>query len=532
MKKFVFTLIVMLLVAAFAHSQTPELVVPIWAENLASANGSLFFSKSDTLMISDGTTAGTHLLKQTGNSLVEAGKFTAYNGKTYFIGADTNGGVEMWVTDGTTSGTNILTELNPSGSGCIDIFGAFNGKLYFIGNDGINGKELWQTDGTALGTQMVKDINPGNGNGITFTSNINWQIGIYNGKLYFSANNGTNGDELWASDGTMVGTTMVKDINSAGSSNPRFFTVANGKLFFEASSDLEGSELWVSDGTGSNTTLVKDINPGPSGSSPAYFTSYNGKVYFTTSATFASWLDPNNLWESDGTPGGTVIFQDSAAQMTCVYNGHLYLGKISGYKAPFFEYALYKSDGTHQGTTLLSELPGGHSTNFNRQFIEVGSKLYFLCNYNGPNDSGNQLSNDLWVTDGTPANTKLIQHASGDSVNVLIYTGLMAENNGSLFFVDQSTYTNSLYKISGNGTGISDVSANNTEVLVYPNPTHSDVNIQTDEPVETINIYNAMGALVQTETQTTFSISAFHPGIYLLQIKTGKGTAVMRIAKY
>ena len=35
--------------------------------------------------------------------------------------------------------------------------------LYFRANDGTNGGELWKSDGTASGTMMVKDINNGSG---------------------------------------------------------------------------------------------------------------------------------------------------------------------------------------------------------------------------------------------------------------------------------------------------------------------------------------------------------------------------------
>ena len=77
-----------------------------------------------------------------------------------------------------------------------------------VANDGTRGSELWVTDGTAAGTTIVKDIRTG-----TYGSSPN---GLTNsgGTLFFSANDGTTGFELWKSDGTAVGTTQVKDIRS------------------------------------------------------------------------------------------------------------------------------------------------------------------------------------------------------------------------------------------------------------------------------------------------------------------------------
>ena len=64
---------------------------------------------------------------------------------------------------------------------------------------------------------MIKDINP---NGDSYPGNF----AEYNGKLYFSAKDGTNGYELWVTNGTPEGTQMIKDINTTGGSYPRNFT--------------------------------------------------------------------------------------------------------------------------------------------------------------------------------------------------------------------------------------------------------------------------------------------------------------------
>ena len=51
----------------------------------------------------------------------------------------------------------------------------------------------------------------------------------------------------------------MKDINGTGSSNPGWLTNVNGTLFFLANDGVNGTELWKSDGTEAGTDFVKDI---------------------------------------------------------------------------------------------------------------------------------------------------------------------------------------------------------------------------------------------------------------------------------
>ena len=81
-------------------------------------------------------------------------------------------------------------------------------RLFFTADDGINGRQLWATDGTAAGTGMVKDRQPA-GRAIPQYKSLHAD-GRRRRALLFAADDGTHGTGAVAERRTTAGTTRSR----------------------------------------------------------------------------------------------------------------------------------------------------------------------------------------------------------------------------------------------------------------------------------------------------------------------------------
>lgn len=114
--------------------------------------------------------------------------------------------------------------------------------LYFVADDGVSGHELWRSDGTTAGTTLVRDIRVGDNSSAPKLSDHASIDGI----TYFKATRPATGYELWRTNGKRKGTWLVRDINEgAGSSDPSELLAVGKRIFLAANDGTRGTEPWI-----------------------------------------------------------------------------------------------------------------------------------------------------------------------------------------------------------------------------------------------------------------------------------------------
>lgn len=455
-------------------SSSPSNLTPLASAILFGGNAG---STGEELWRSDGTGVGTVLVRDINPGAVSSGLtgFTEFGGQLFFAANDGVHDTELWQTDGTVGGTLLSADVcaptspdpeappPPYCSGEPRELTAVGGNLLFTATDdhqaffpyytgGVTGREIYRRD--LLGSfGLVKDILPMS----PMSPDYPTELTSVDGSLFFRANDGASGHELWSSDGTEFGTVLVSDIvPGVNGAYPGSLTAVGTRLFFTAwdssfsfqslwTSDgtapgtvpivppvspntfaemtdvggtlffmsASGTELWKSDGTNGGTVLVKDIHPGSASASPSHLTNVGGSLIFAADDGTGG----RELWKSDGTPAGTVLVADifpgpgssSPANITPIGGNRFLFSANDGIHGV----EVWGSDGTAAGTALVGDLATGPASSNPSGFTLAGPLVYFRAN-------DRVVGEELWavdteVHDVTPP-VALVQQPDGGEV--------------------------------------------------------------------------------------------------------------------
>lgn len=407
-----------------SQSDEPTYVAPVLMKNIAVADGassnpekltvvgSLIFFRADEgngvkLFVTNGRT-GTENTRAVNNSTNNADNLFNFNGTTLLFTSDVSGSLGLYTCASGTSLPSTVTLLKSLGvqDSKVSHMTQIGSRVYFLVNDA----ELWETDLTVSGTKVVKNFRAGN------QGSDAGGFAAAGSEVFFAADNGVVGRELWKSDGTDAGTVLLADVftgqdssSQPNSSNPESITPVGTKVFFSAENSPNNRELWVYDpSVEPMVSLTRDINPGGA-SLPQNLIAYNGMLLFSATDGLGAGTSGRELWKSDGSESGTVRVADLASGVASSDPSSLTL-----FKDQVFFFAnrdgvgreLMRTNGT-EIVTVKDIAPGTAPGIFNEfdsmAILGVGAsaKLYFSARIDGQTGGGQEL----WVTDGTDAGT-------------------------------------------------------------------------------------------------------------------------------
>jgi ELWxxDGT repeat protein len=511
---------------------------------VASNEQCFFVRKSDELWKTDGTLSNTKMIfKLPKNFTFWNYRFISSGDYLYFLTKDSIYGEEFWVTDGSGNanstkmlgpyfletdqlGTAVaynggvllwvqknnplisndsndlyffnkdsqkpvnLTDGFPRwGSGyphaSLSIPIAFKTKAYFAFDHRTYGMELFETDGTAKGTKVI-DINAGLGNSFPNDAFIEY------GKLFVCAytkpsiyRNMVTIDESGIENILPFQTQTLITLESG-----KDYALTNDGIFLKGLSDTtdnRGWELWKTDGTKAGTSFVIDLKPGTQSSYPRYFRYAANTLVFEAN---------KKVYVSNGTDNGTMLMpiEDSllsAKSFTGYDDKIFFVGKLAQN-----DYHLYKYDKNSKA----------------RKIAPLGAENVInpLGEGNGSVDYGHR---DLFTW------------------------------KGEIFFTANYGQGKKLYKIGPNtSTAINNLVQEESQVLVYPNPSSSILNIQLNDMGESeINyaIFKLDGQLLQEYHQvklennsTTIALDNLESGMYFIMINSPYSKYYRRFIKY
>ncbi|MFY9826291.1 MAG: ELWxxDGT repeat protein [Thermoanaerobaculia bacterium] len=338
----------------------------------------------------------------------------------------------LWHSDGTPEGTVPVTRTAIPG-----IFGVAQvGNLEIFTAERLPELQdtVWRTDGTAGGTFPVVSFKPGAQvyNGTSW--NGKYLFVVRGPHAPFSPDEDTGDCAIWASDGTRRGTRRIFPM-PAGVRCPLDLFPAGSRFLFSAFAESSSTfQVFSSDGTAAGTRQLTNV--ADPGIVPLNFIAIDGAVFFELYQRDAGRTE---IWRTDGTPAGTQGFPLGLSNPgpPVAFQGSIYLSSLD-ISARLWRVPL---DGGAPVPLTDAADPGN--------LTPAGGRLFFTA-------SDEAHGAELWVTDGTPAGTRMVRD---------IQPGVPSSRPGGLTAAGDRVYFAADDGVSGRELWVSDGTEEGTRLV-------------------------------------------------------------------
>ena len=404
-----------------------------------------------------------------GNTSSSPEELTVVGDRLYFTANDNNGR-KLWSVTNTLGTPTLVGGAGDEPKHLSNI----NGQLYFSAQSEL-GRELWVASGDSA--RLVADINPGSGSSSprNLTSVNHWVDENIKTHMYFSADDGERGVELWSIDLSNNNSKPQRQadiLSGPSSSEPRQIINAEERLYFTADDGRFGRELW---------SLGASIQ-GPNFGEDASFTSINleenqKKVYQFSSKSTVSWsmnggvdadlfkikndgslmfidapsfedpkdADRDNIYEAviratdkeTGTPTDLTI----NIMVTNVIEGGLGDGEVGGDDNPAT---------SSLSAILVKDIFKGNKDSNPSELIQYKGDLFFTA-------ENKKQGNELWKSEGSKSTTSLLKDINQGKASSMPY-GFTLFDNEMYFSANDGNDGVELWSSDGTSRGTKQVS--------------------------------------------------------------------------
>ncbi|MEO8197151.1 MAG: hypothetical protein ABI689_10550, partial [Thermoanaerobaculia bacterium] len=267
--------------------------------------------------------------------------------------------------------------------------------------DGTFGQELWATDGTPSGTRVVTSFGFPQPFG---DSDLSITLHTTGDRAYFFATDGAGPVRLWVSAGSPGTTRALTDIcDDTTCFEDSWIDSVGAQVFFLRESPATGIEVWTTDGTAGGTHILLDACPGPCPGFGQVIAVGDGRL--TYGANDLDYYRPVPFVATAPWTTARALF-DPVRDAPALDPNHLTSGIANG---PIHYFGAYDtgrgiepwvSGGTPSSSFLLADIAGPYdASSAPHGFAVSGDTLAFVA-------EADDYRHWFWLTEGSHASTR------------------------------------------------------------------------------------------------------------------------------